>query len=67
MLVTTGAMGVLGPGKHLSVMGNDADAARFLLVAGKALNEPVAKAGPFVMNTREELRQAFNDFHAGKF
>ena len=40
---------------------------RFLLVSGKPLNEPIAWAGPIVMNTKEELKTAFSEFEAGTF
>jgi len=40
---------------------------RFLLIAGKPLNEPIARGGPFVMNTREEVQQAFKDYESGDF
>ncbi|MDZ7724880.1 MAG: pirin-like C-terminal cupin domain-containing protein [candidate division KSB1 bacterium] len=40
---------------------------RFMLVSGAPLNEPVAWAGPIVMNTHQELRIAFDEFHAGTF
>ncbi len=41
--------------------------ARVLLIAGKPLREPIAHYGPFVMNTREEIMQAAQDFEAGRF
>ena len=53
-----------GEGPVVAVAGEDA---RFLLVAGMPLNEPVARYGPFVMNTEAELRQAFADFQSGRF
>ena len=43
------------------------DAARILLIAGKPLNEPVARGGPFVMNHRAEIDQAFADYKSGNF
>ena len=43
------------------------DGIRFLLVSGKPLEEPVAWYGPVVMNTQEELREAFEDLESGRF
>jgi redox-sensitive bicupin YhaK (pirin superfamily) len=40
---------------------------RFLLVSGKPLEEPVAWYGPIVMNTQEQLQQAFKDLEKGTF
>jgi len=42
-------------------------AARVLLVAGRPLAEPVARYGPFVMNTPAQIHEAIADFRAGKF
>jgi len=55
----------LGEGDAVRVVA-DSDA-RFLLIAGKPLKEPVAWSGPFVMNSREEVEQAFEDYRAGRF
>ena len=60
-----GHIGVLSPGEDVRV--SSQDGARLILVAGKPLREPVAKYGPFVMNTEAELQQAFADLRAGKF
>jgi redox-sensitive bicupin YhaK (pirin superfamily) len=40
---------------------------RFLLVSGQPLEEPIARYGPFVMNTRQEIEQALSDLHDGTF
>jgi hypothetical protein len=60
-----GRIGVLSGGDDVRLASGKG--ARLILVAGKPLGEPVAKHGPFVMNTEAELIQAFADFRAGKF
>jgi len=59
-------LAVLGGGAGLALESGDAGA-RLILVAGRPLREPVARHGPFVMNTREELMQAFVDYEQGRF
>eukprot|EP00897_Mesotaenium_endlicherianum_P010734 jgi/Mesen1/968/ME000012S00530 len=56
----------LGPGDGLSVWNHSGEECRFMLICGQPLNEPVAQYGPFVMNTREELSQAMQDYQYGK-
>lgn len=62
----THEMAVLGGGDLLQVRAG-AQAARLIVVAGRPLREPVMRQGPFVMNTRQELMQAFVDYQEGRF
>ncbi len=64
--IAQGAVGVLSLGDSIPIAAGG-KGTRLILVAGKPLREPVAKYGPFVMNTRAELEQAFHDYQAGKF
>ncbi len=57
-------MAVLSNGGHGVVLRAQANT-RAILIAGKPLNEPIAQYGPFVMNTREQLVQAVDDYRAG--
>ena len=53
-------------GDHVKVV-TAGQPVRFLLVSGKPLYEPIARYGPFVMNTREEIEQALRDLRDGTF
>lgn len=64
--VTRQQLAVLSEGEVVTVKTAETPV-RFLLLAGKPLNEPVARYGPFVMNTREEIVQVFEDFRRGTF
>ena len=64
-LVREGQLAVLGEGDsvHLATSAH----ARFLLLGGQPIDEPVARYGPFVMNTDAEIREAIRDFQSGRF
>lgn len=62
----TRQLAVLGGGERLQLRAGQ-QGARLILVAGRPLREPVMRYGPFVMNTRQELMQAFVDFQEGRF
>ena len=64
--VARGELAVLGNGERVGLAAG-AEGARLVLIAGRPLNEPVAKYGPFVMNTNDEIRQAVYDYQSGKF
>jgi redox-sensitive bicupin YhaK (pirin superfamily) len=62
--VQAGELAVLGTG--LSIVAAADTGGRFLLVSGTPLREPIARRGPFVMNTDAELQQAFEDYRSGR-
>jgi redox-sensitive bicupin YhaK (pirin superfamily) len=57
---------VLSDGDYVKAVTTESPV-RFLLVSGKPLNEPIARYGPFVMNTRDEIEQALRDLREGTF
>lgn len=59
-----GHLGVLSDGGQVLVKSRENS--QFVLIAGKPLNEPVARGGPFVMNTTQEIYQAFADYKSGR-
>ena len=57
-------LAILTKGESLTLTAND-QSTQFLLIAGKPLNEPIARGGPFIMNTQDEIQQAFSDYQNG--
>ncbi len=64
--VTLGQLAVFGPGDVLTMQADPKHTLDVLILGGQPIREPVAAYGPFVMNTREELVQAYEDYQAGR-
>jgi len=65
--IRAGQAALLGSGDSIELSNASDASAELLLLSGKPLNEPVARYGPFVMNTREQIEQAFRDYQSGRF
>jgi hypothetical protein len=65
-LVTAPKLIVWSDGDSIEVL-TEKKPARFLLVSGKPLNEPIARYGPFVMNTQQEIQQTLRELQQGTF
>jgi redox-sensitive bicupin YhaK (pirin superfamily) len=63
--VRKGHLAILGEGTDVVINGKESGSG-FLFLAGVPHREPIVKGGPFVMNTQEEIRQAWQDFYDGK-
>jgi len=63
--IEAGKLAILSLGEKV-IINTEVDS-RFLLVSGQPIGEPVARGGPFVMNTKAEVMQAFADFQANRF
>ena len=70
--LSTGQLAVMGPGTAIVLQADPVQEARHpdgldvLILGGQPIGEPVAKHGPFVMNSADEIRQAFADYEAGR-
>ena len=53
-------------GEYLKFENKGSNLARFVLISGQPINEPIVQHGPFVMNTREEITQTMEDYQEGK-
>ena len=70
--VSTGQAVVLGAGDYLTITADESQESRsptldVVVVGGRPIREPLAWAGPFVMNTKAEVLEAYEDFQKGRF
>ncbi len=63
----SGTLVLFSDGEDIEIHNPGSSTLRFLLVSGKPLREPIAWRGPIVMNTEDELRKAFDEYHKGTF
>jgi redox-sensitive bicupin YhaK (pirin superfamily) len=61
-----GQLAVFGPGDSVILQASDTKSLDVLLLGGQPLREPIVAYGPFVMNTEDEIRQAFADYQSGR-
>ena len=64
-LIDDSTLIILTKGEYLNVCA--LKKSKFLLISGKPIGEPIARGGPFVMNTKEEIAEAIQDYHSGTF
>ncbi|XP_078415653.1 pirin [Cetorhinus maximus] len=57
---------IIDDGENVQMENKDHEVARFVLIAGEPINEPIVKHGPFVMNSQEEIAEALEDYRTGK-
>ena len=64
MTVDDGSLALLSKGSKIEVKAREES--EYLILAGPEINEPIARYGPFVMNTQQEIRQAIDDYNRGR-
>ena len=66
--VEDGELAILGDGDSVTISSNknDPEPARLLVLGGRPIGEPISRYGPFVMNTKDEIVQAFHDYKSGR-